>query len=134
MCIYILYCVHTDILFGMAGPHVFAPSQVFVPVVLRSELASNPAAAAPASVWCLTQRDSILRVNKTTRLEFYIIHLCTGMNLKYCNRCTFFEHVRLHVHAGFVCKRACVSSLYFMWPMVCVGVPAEQTTETLYHL
>ena len=48
---------YTDILFTMTGPHVVARSQVPVPVVLPSPLASTPAAATPASVCCLTQHD-----------------------------------------------------------------------------
>lgn len=48
---------YSDILFTMAGPHVLAPSQALVPVVLPSELASTPAAATPASTCCLTQHE-----------------------------------------------------------------------------
>lgn len=43
----------------MTGPHVLVPSQVLVPVVLLSQLASTPTADTPASVCCLTQRDTV---------------------------------------------------------------------------
>lgn len=56
-------CVYADILFTMTGPHVLVPSQVLVPVVLLSQLASTPTAVTPASVCCLTQHDTVFENN-----------------------------------------------------------------------
>lgn len=71
-----VFCGYPDILFTMTGPHVLAPIQVLVPVVLPSQFASTPAAATPASVCFLTQHDRLTEVVHKTQLCCYCAYYC----------------------------------------------------------
>lgn len=100
---------YADILLTMTGPPVLAPSQVLLPVVLTSPLASVPAAATPASVCCLTQHDIVCE-NSSLRAIVISLHVHLShvqVNLYIFEKHAHHTYASLHV-CGYVHLLSCV--------------------------